>query len=137
MPCWVVPVVAAELWGVSLDHVLRRIDDGTVPSRQEYGFTLVDVAPDGAAPPTPARRPDEPPPLTFVLIQDIEPQPVVNWVPVEAVPVPPTPQADEADAELPPLDEEEDDVPIAHWREARSRVSRTRQPPKRVAPRAA
>ena len=131
MPCWVVPVVAAELWGVGVDHVLRALADGTVPSKQEYGFTVVDVAPESSIFPPP-RRPDEPPPPTFVLVND--PTPV--RLPAD-VPVAP-PLADQGDAsELPPLDEEEDDVPITHWREVRSRVGRTRQPPRRVAPRAA
>ena len=47
MSCWVVPTIAAELWGVPLDDLMGRIDDGTVPSRTEHGFVLVDVAPDG------------------------------------------------------------------------------------------
>ena len=130
MPCWVVPVVAAELWGVSVDHVLRAVADGSVPSKQEYGFTVVDVVPDSNA--LPPRRPDRPPPPTFVLIEELTPIPA----PVEAPVAPPTVDPDDT-SELPPLDEEEDDVPITNWREVRSRVGRTRTPPKRVAPRAA
>jgi hypothetical protein len=131
MPCWVVPVVAAELWGVGVDHVLRAVADGHVPSKQEYGFTVVDVAPDGAHCPPP-RGPDQPAPPTFVLLEDLTPTPPPAEIPF-------VPQAIDHDdsSELPPLDEEEDDVPIAHWREVRSRVGRTRQPPKRLAPRAA
>lgn len=132
MPCWVVPVVAAELWGVGVDYVLRAVAEGHVPSKQEYGFTVVDVAPDGAQGP-PARRPDQPPPPTFVLVEDLTPTPPQPVAP--PVILPPIHQSDTS--ELPPLDEEEDDVPITHWREARSRVGRTRQPPRRVAPRAA
>ena len=47
MSCWVVPTIAAELWGVSLDHLLGRIDEGMVPAKTEHGFLLVDVAPYG------------------------------------------------------------------------------------------
>jgi hypothetical protein len=47
MSCWVVPTIAAELWGVSLDHVLGRIGEGTVRAKSEHGFVLVDVAPYG------------------------------------------------------------------------------------------
>jgi hypothetical protein len=132
MPCWVVPVVAAELWGVGVDHVLRAVADGSVPSKQEYGFTVIDVAPDGTNS-SPPRRPDQPPPPTFVLIEGLTPTPP----PAAEQPAiaPPLVQGDTS--ELPPLDEEEDDVPITHWREVRSRVGRTRQPPRRVAPRAA
>ncbi len=47
MSCWVVPTIAAELWGVTLDHVLGGVDEGMVRSRKEHGFLLVDVAPYG------------------------------------------------------------------------------------------
>ena len=127
MPCWVAPVVAAELWGVSLNHVLIAIADGTLPSQREYGFTLVDVAPHVAA--QPPRRPGQPPPPTFVLFEES----AENTPP----PVAPPPVINEPNAELPPLDVEEDDVPITHWREVRSRVGRSRQPPRRLAPVAA
>ena len=57
MPCWVAPVVAAELWGVSLEHVLGAIADGSIPSGREYGFVVVDVAPRWCRPhPPPIRR---------------------------------------------------------------------------------
>ena len=45
MSCWVVPTIAAELWGVSLDHVLGQVGEGSVRSKTEHGFMLVDVAP--------------------------------------------------------------------------------------------
>src|SRR5437868_1301974 len=47
MSCWVVPNVAAEIWGISLDEVLQRIQSGSVVSKREYGFLLVDTAPLG------------------------------------------------------------------------------------------
>jgi hypothetical protein len=46
MSCWVVPSVAAELWGVPIELVLYKAYHGQVPSREENGFTFVDVAPD-------------------------------------------------------------------------------------------
>jgi hypothetical protein len=45
MSCWVVPTVAAELWGVSLEHVLAMIAEGKVTSKGEYQLLVVDVAP--------------------------------------------------------------------------------------------
>ena len=132
MPCWVAPVVAAELWGVSLEHVITAMADGTLPSRQEYGFTLVDVAPHVGAHQT-TRRPNQPPPPTYVVIETSD-EPVPQVPVVEPVPAPVN---ESAYSELPPLDEEEDDVPIMHWRVVRSRVGRSRQPPRRLAPRAA
>ena len=47
MSCWVVPNVAAEIWGISLDEVMHRIQSGAVVSKREYGFLLVDTAPIG------------------------------------------------------------------------------------------
>ena len=47
MSCWVVPTIAAELWGVTLDHVLGRVDEGMLRAKTEHGFLLVDVAPYG------------------------------------------------------------------------------------------
>jgi hypothetical protein len=127
MPCWVAPVIAAELWGVSLNRVLGAIEDGFVPSRQEYGFTVVDVETSTVTHPSPHRR-FGPPPPTYVLVSDLPPAPP---------PLPPAEPAQPADkiesAELPPLDDEEDDRPISHWRQARSRVARTRRPPPQAA----
>lgn len=46
MSCWAVPSVAAELWGCTLDSVLKAIHNGDVRTYQEAGWTFVDVAPD-------------------------------------------------------------------------------------------
>lgn len=48
MPCWVSPNIAAEFWGMPLEHVFARIGDGSIRSREENGVTFVDVAPDPA-----------------------------------------------------------------------------------------
>ena len=144
MPCWVAPTVAAELWGVTPGHVLGAIADGSLPSRQEYGFVLVDVAPEGTCPPP---RRQGPPPPTYVAVSYDEPAdqsdpvPVPEWALSPAPPPPPEPVppvADNApDDELPPLDEEEDDKPITHWRQVRSNTGRLRKPPGRRPPPAA
>lgn len=126
MGCWVVPAIAAEVWGVGLDHVLARIADGSLPSRREYGFLLVDAAPDNR-PVTPPPRVGPPPP-TFIPVlresaHEVEPR-VCADDPIE-------------DGELPPLDEEEDDRSIRDWRAVRARMSRMRTPPRRRPPVAA
>jgi hypothetical protein len=62
MSCWVVPSVAAELWGCTLDAVLNAIRQGKVPSKEDVGMMFVDVAPESPTmeapkavlPPTPA-----------------------------------------------------------------------------------
>src|SRR3954467_14599111 len=61
MSCWVVPSVAAELWGCTVDAVLNAIRNGKVPTKDDAGWTFVDVAPESptletpksARPPTP------------------------------------------------------------------------------------
>lgn len=45
MSCWVVPSLAAELWGISVEQVWQRVHQGLVPVKQELGFMVVDVAP--------------------------------------------------------------------------------------------
>jgi hypothetical protein len=46
MSCWVVPSIAAELWGISLEQLMGQIRAGAVTSKTEHGFVMVDVAPD-------------------------------------------------------------------------------------------
>src|SRR5438093_3643314 len=46
MSCWVVPSVAAELWGCSVDSIMSAIRDGRLSSRVENGWTFVDMVPD-------------------------------------------------------------------------------------------
>lgn len=45
MSCWVVPTLAAEYLGISLDEVHHRLRDGTLQGMQDHGFLFVDVAP--------------------------------------------------------------------------------------------
>mgnify|MGYP000194566917 CR=1 FL=1 len=65
MSCWVVPAVAAEFWGLTVEQVLERIRKGTVTWKQELGFTLVDVAPASPKAKT-GIRPPAARPATFV-----------------------------------------------------------------------
>src|SRR2546423_4074654 len=67
MSCWVVPAIAAELWGVTIDRILSGVLDGTVESRTEHGFVFVDVATEGNACTT--RCPGDPPPATYVVVE--------------------------------------------------------------------
>src|SRR2546423_13253683 len=108
MSCWVVPSLAAEIWRIPLSEVMRRIDEGVLPVREEDGFTFVDVAPDGPR----ISRPSLPPhqrPATF------------------------TPVADDPDeCEDGPLDVEETSAPLGDWRAARTRAARSRIAPPRL-----
>jgi hypothetical protein len=60
MSCWVVPTLAADYLGISLDELHERLRSGMLTSKNDSGFLFVDVAPD-----SPTMRLAEPPP-TFV-----------------------------------------------------------------------
>lgn len=45
MACWVVPQVAAEIWGCHIDRIWNAIRDGALKTMQENGWMFVDVAP--------------------------------------------------------------------------------------------
>src|SRR5687767_12895351 len=45
MPCWVVPAVAAEFWGVSVEQVLADVAAGRVATQREGGLLFVAVGP--------------------------------------------------------------------------------------------
>jgi len=139
MSCWVVPAVAAEYWGVSLDTVWWRIQSGSAPCKVEDGFTFIDVAPWSVPP---VNEPQHVPPPTFVLADD-ESAPVIEWsqMPEEYVPLgchetemlsdEPGDVEEPCDEEdLPELDEEESATfGRLSWQEVRQQVSRTRRPP--------
>lgn len=65
MSCWVVPAVAAEYWGIPIAQVLERVKSGAVCSKTEFGFMLVDVAPNSPRAETGFRPPAANPP-TYV-----------------------------------------------------------------------
>src|SRR5262245_40348102 len=69
MSCWVAPSVAAELWGVSVEHVLAGIREGTIASQIENGFVCVDAAP--GSPHLSPKRGDHPPTFTIVTEDEI------------------------------------------------------------------
>jgi len=141
MACWVVPAIAAELWGVSLNHVLAGIRDGSITSRHEHGFLCVDAAPDSYTYHRP-RRPDEPPLPTYVLVRsEDESRAPEEFSSVEGssvegsseapsleeLSIVPVPVAE--DDELPPLDLEEDDTPLPPRDAIRAAVARQRRRP--------
>ena len=56
MPCWVVPAVAAEFWGVSVEQVMADVDAGRVGACTERDVLFVDVASALDAYPAPAQQ---------------------------------------------------------------------------------
>lgn len=145
MSCWVVPTVAAEYWGVSLDVVWRRIYDGLVPYKNDRGFVFVDVDP--WTPDAKGALHHEPPP-TFVTPQEpllhSTASTTASWQEPALAVAEERPNAWEVgysidrpeaktetdEDELPPLDDEESATfSRFSWHEVRQRVSRTRRPP--------
>ena len=127
MSCWVVPSVAAELWGCSVQSVLDAIAAGHVPHSIENGWTFVDVAPDSPTVRTPKALRDATPPTYNVVTPD-ELQALTGY------PIPgfdsPAPSIAEHDDEAGPLPMEEERSGMhTNWRKARERVARTRKPP--------
>jgi hypothetical protein len=149
MSCWVVPTVAAEYWGVSLDVVWRRLYEGLVPHKSDEGFVFIDVDPwsadsDGSF--------LHDPPQTFVAageestafdFSEHDLQEPLSYAPSEWQPaLEPAQFASEeaggeeetavleAEAELPELDEQETATfGRLSWLDVRSKVSRSRRPP--------
>jgi hypothetical protein len=107
MSCWVVPTIAAELWGVTLDHVLGGVDEGMVRSRQEHGFLLVDVAPFGAFFRSPRRAGPRPRVQTFTVLTPAEYDALHGAIP-------PALAADDHDRSGPEPEEEPEAEPQHH-----------------------
>ncbi len=114
MSSWVAPAVAAEIWGVSVEHVLAGIANGSIPSHVDGQFLFVDMAgigfPRSTPRPEPAINSDELQALTFQPAAEIE-------------------DSIEPDEEA--IAEEEDDSSrdIGQWRTTRQQASHTRRPP--------
>lgn len=133
MSCWVAPAIAAEYWRVSLEHVLGKIQNGSIPTRSENGFTFVDImphVPDVA----PAAAPrNEPPPPTYVVVSRDE---------LEALGATEEQIAEEELVEeglehtIDPEEftpDEQGELPTISWSSARSHAARLRVPPRRMA----
>ena len=75
MSCWVVPTVAAELWGCSVETILERARSGVVPTKTENGFMFIDVAPDSdrCAAPKSIRPPTFTTVAAMQIVRDEEP----------------------------------------------------------------
>ena len=136
MPCWVAPSVAAELWGMPLDHVMARVEEGSVLSKTEAGFLFVDIMPE--AQPAPASVPLTPPPATFMSVSDAELEALALPAPATFSESPVFVEAtikyaeDEEDGEEPFVDEESPDFSAKDWRRVRAQTARLRKPPARM-----
>lgn len=129
MSCWVVPSVAAEFWGVSLDAIWTRVYAGQVPHKRDGGFVFVDVAP-WSADFKGLIRHEPPPTYTFEADAALEPQEVALLTCTQEPAEQGGPEQDTPEEDLPLL-EEEGPAALSRfgWQETRERVARTRIPP--------
>jgi hypothetical protein len=127
MSSWVAPGIAAEIWGVSVDHVLDGIANGSIPSYVDGQFLFVDMAGIGFPRTTPRPQVIEPD-ISSDELQALTFQPAGDYIgsisPDENMP----------DEDMPDEDSmaEEDDGSsrdVGDWRTARDQASRTRRPP--------
>jgi hypothetical protein len=109
MSCWVVPTIAAELWGVPLQQVLDGMKAGHIPFKDELGRSFVDVAPDSPKLQTPAAM-RQPTPPTFTVVTSEE---------LVAL-------TDDETEDQPTMD-------LGDWREARDNAEKRRRPPVAIA----
>ncbi len=128
MPCWVVPTIAAEIWGVSVEHVLQRVRSGSLPCRLDEGFMFVDVmsADEACSSVVPS---DERPP-TFTALSEAEVDALAADECDEVIEAADK-LRDEIRVESQSPDNDEASVDLGDWRAARARVGVTRIPPRR------
>ena len=130
MSCWVAPTLAAEIWQIPLAELMRRIQSGEIPVRNEDGFMFVDVAPYGPRLERPIRSPEERPP-TYTVIDDQDDADLLEEEPTVLVTDDETaalmlPSGDQA--EMGPIDDTAS-MNLGDWRAARRKAARTRIPP--------
>jgi hypothetical protein len=116
MSCWVVPSLAADIWHIPLEQLWRKIREGQIPTRQDEGFTFVDMAPDGPK----LQKLDRPP--TFTMAES-EPSHEAAKEPAKA-----NEDEEEIEDERGPEDQTAS-IELGDWRAARKRASRLRVPP--------
>lgn len=120
MPTWVVPSIAADIWGVPVSQVLSRMQEGHIASRTEGGFTFVDMDPYGLRP-IPKASPRQTRPTTFRGLSEEE----LTALHPDSPPIKPVAviKAPAGPIESPP------DWEAIHWRDARRVVQRRRKAP--------
>jgi hypothetical protein len=138
MSCWVVPSLAADVWQIPLEQLLRRMTEGEIPIKLEEGFTFVDMAPNGPKlqrPHTPSA--ERPAMCTAADDRDEANEPVADDTPQSVPATRPEDNAKEIAEEI----EDENGPPditgskdLGDWRTARRKTGRTRIPPRRQQP---
>jgi len=130
MSCWVVPSVAAEIWGVSVDTILARINSGQIPTKTDLGRIFVDVAPHSPVFQTPkVRSTDRPATYRLVSGEPIEPA-TAQQTAATGQSAAPFVQSCDPDADA---CQDEQTINLGDWREARQSAGARRQPPAAIA----
>src|ERR1700678_3022264 len=111
MSAWVAPSIAAEIWGVSVDHILAGIADGSIQSLVDGQFLFVDLHGCGFAQSSPR------PPVS---------EPVITKEEFAALTFRPINRDEESPEES---SGDESSADLSHWRAAREETSHLRQPP--------
>jgi hypothetical protein len=111
MSCWVVPTVAAELWGCSLESVLAQIRHGHLQTKEEGGWTFIDVAPESPRMPSVAERQVS----QLAAVVTVEEQVALVGAVTDG-------ESDESESQV-----------MEDWKLARRRAAETRQAPQRIA----
>jgi hypothetical protein len=121
MPSWVVPSVAAEIWGMTVEQILRKIQAGELEVMRDNGWVFVNVAPGGPMINPIKRVPRSERPRTYTVVTREE---------EEALRV--TESVVELEEEPHP-DPEPEVSTFTNWRKARQRTARIRLAPPQFA----
>jgi hypothetical protein len=131
MSCWVVPALAAEIWGIPLQQILDAIRSGKLPAKSAIGLTFVDVAPAGPKART-GFRPPAAAPNTFTSAPLADELSDAEVAALSHASTGDDASARDGDEEiLSTVDEYEDGK--LDWRQARRSASRLRLAPRRLA----
>jgi hypothetical protein len=122
MSCWVVPSIAADLWGISLQQVLDGIEAGKIPNKLESGFRFVDVAPDSPKMDRHALKKEKPSTYTVVSRDEMDALAGETLEPVIAT-----------GSDEPEMTADETSVEMGDWRRGRRIASARRLGPARIA----
>jgi hypothetical protein len=135
MSCWVAPAVAAEMWHCAVEQVLEAVRNGSIPSRIEGGFLLVEVALGSVAEPVKSkRRFVEEPDVHLALPPIMAPAPPRGGddivTPQEMAALEDWESEDEEESPVLASAEESSKYDMSQWRQIRKATSRIRKPPR-------
>ena len=108
MSCWVVPSIAAELWGIPVEAVMQLAAKGEIASTTEHQFFLVQAD------------------TSIKVAGQSHPE---TYTPANSVSAAQTDDESEPDPEVAATEPSDESKAIEDWREVRRRMARLRVPP--------